>query len=1102
MLALTALLLALPQPAQESLQGQLPKQDLGVTAFLEAHPDWDGRGIRVAVLDTGIDPGHPFLQTTPDGRRKIIDWYDATTDGRLATLAEAEADSDGRLIGLSGRLLDLGQHAASGRVYHMARIDAHFLPGDLRHRIEGKRQEKWQEHSRDYDEAFQRLEAEGGELDEDSLSETEAQRRWSSFDDDGPVYDLLTWKQGDDWFVVVDNDQDGDLGEEPALGQFRSTGDWATLGDEALLNYCVSVEDDGARVQFFFDTHGHGTHVAGIIGAYQGPEGRMNGIAPGVEFVSIKVGDGKFGGSTYGASISKAIDYAVEMGCQVANISFGGPSFYADGLEPGGWVIEEATKRGLMVVTSAGNEGPALSTVGAPGTNEWAISVAAAVWPDTAKVNYSALNPAAPLLFDFSSRGPLPTGSIGIDFAAPGAALSTLPSWGLSKGENWNGTSMSAPQLSGFIALMRCAARAEGMSDSPARMERAMRLGASVFAGSTWVEHGHGFPMAIPTLEAMRTLEKVAVDDRRFKIQTANPFGVGSGIYHRGLASLAPFEQALFVEPLFNKDATNAEKANFLRSFRLVSESDWVEVPDGFYCASAGNRITARIHPATLGHGLHVTRILAFDADKPDSVGPDFIIPVSIVVPMVSVPATDHMTVRHFPMQPGQVDRSFAYVPMGATRVAVTTRQMTPGRNEYRPGAGSVSGFTYAEDRQTRGRFFLDAGEENTMVVPCEPGTVFEFALSSRWATNKPADVELEFRFLGVEPSELEVVVPAGQDLTALGVRATLRKTSLSASASVEGVAIPVLAEMEIIPDPIRATLMGGRGLFFGIVEWTVEIQEDGTRATLYMPQSIESIELREDLALEVFDANGQVMSRGIVYELETPIDTLAAGSYIFRLTYPSEGMESLETRYAGAEVRLHTGGGRMSVSTDWDGALDGGGGSRTRVPFLGARTFFFEAPELEPLPAGQFYFGSCTLTQGDDEIRVLPLRVERPLVAAAVEEVELEEDVAEETPSVDDLTDVEAEATEAKEEAEAEPTPQEAFEAAKADPETTDVERVKLAREWASAEPLSWDAALSVPLALATGGLKAEAFRAASSLLTQFPTRVEDFLAAAVAWN
>ena len=486
MLALTALLLTLPQPAQESLQGQLPKQDLGVTAFLEAHPDWDGRGIRVAVLDTGIDPGHPFLQTTPDGRRKIIDWYDATTDGRLATLATAEVDGDGRLMGLSGRLLDLGAHAASGRVYHLARIDSAFLPGDLSHRIEANRQEAWAEGSRDYDEALQRLEANGGEVDEDSLTETEAQRRWESFDDAGPVYDLLAWKDGDNWFVAVDNDQDGNLGEEPALGQYRATGDWATLGDEALLNYCVSVEDDGARVQFFFDTHGHGTHVAGIVGAYEGPGGRMNGIAPGVEFVSIKVGDGKFGGSTYGASISKAIDYAVEMGCQVANISFGGPSFYADGLEPGGWVIEEATKRGLMVVTSAGNEGPALSTIGAPGTNEWAISVAAAVWPDTAKVNYSALNPAAPLLFDFSSRGPLPTGSIGVDFAAPGAALSALPSWGLSKGENWNGTSMAAPQLSGFLALMRCAARAEGLNDSPARMERAMRLGSSVFAGSTW----------------------------------------------------------------------------------------------------------------------------------------------------------------------------------------------------------------------------------------------------------------------------------------------------------------------------------------------------------------------------------------------------------------------------------------------------------------------------------------------------------------------------------------------------------------------------------------------------------------------------------------
>ncbi|MGB0686399.1 MAG: hypothetical protein ACPGQD_09545, partial [Planctomycetota bacterium] len=63
MLALSvALLLA---AAQDPLVGQMPKNDLGVAAFLAANPEYDGRGIRVAVFDTGVDPGHPFLQQTP-----------------------------------------------------------------------------------------------------------------------------------------------------------------------------------------------------------------------------------------------------------------------------------------------------------------------------------------------------------------------------------------------------------------------------------------------------------------------------------------------------------------------------------------------------------------------------------------------------------------------------------------------------------------------------------------------------------------------------------------------------------------------------------------------------------------------------------------------------------------------------------------------------------------------------------------------------------------------------------------------------------------------------------------------------------------------------
>lgn len=186
------------------------------------------------------------------------------------------------------------------------------------------------------------------------------------------------------------------------------------------------------------DCGGHGTHVAGIVGA----NGTVKGVAPNVKFGAYRV----FGcnGSTTADIMIAAMERALADGMHVLNMSIG--STYQWPEYPTAKAASRLVNRRMVVVASAGNSGQTgVYSTGAPSVGEKVISVASfdnthvrqpyfTVSPDATKVGYNAASGAP---------------------AAPTSGSATLARTGTTSSTDDACNALPAGSLAGRVALIR-----------------------------------------------------------------------------------------------------------------------------------------------------------------------------------------------------------------------------------------------------------------------------------------------------------------------------------------------------------------------------------------------------------------------------------------------------------------------------------------------------------------------------------------------------------------------------------------------------------------------------------------------------------------------
>ena len=292
-------------------------------------------------------------------------------------------------------------------------------------------------------------------------------------------------------------------------------------GGEEYPNHGYNTFENSHNVT---DGFNHGTHCAGII-CGDGTSGTQIGVAPDATIMCVKVMDDA--GSGNANSVCSGIEFAIEHGADVLNMSLGFPNASNSTREALRQTYENALEANVAIVTAVGNDGmlnltfPVPNSVRVPGgcpppwlhpdqqANPGGLSACIAV----GAVNSS--NKVA----DFSSKGPftwqttsyedypyLPGREIGLirpDVCAPGVNIVSCSNKNSGGYASMDGTSQATPCVTGVICLML----QKKSHLTPAQICEALETTATKLSETKSNETGSGCVNALLALEEIENYE-------------------------------------------------------------------------------------------------------------------------------------------------------------------------------------------------------------------------------------------------------------------------------------------------------------------------------------------------------------------------------------------------------------------------------------------------------------------------------------------------------------------------------------------------------------------------------------------------------------------